>query len=146
MTPNPMTRTGRCAAGTVTPANRTAAGAATRTRSVTVRRIKNDRLAAVRYIWAFATTKAAPGVWIEGSDDSGSPAGSFQNAFVAAQAGLPHPDVTELTSHYYPLSDLQQLQQPDDRATARHQRAQQRDLARGRRGGPGRQARCPVTV
>jgi hypothetical protein len=52
-----------------------------------------------------AITKAAPGVPIEGSDAAGAPTGAFQNAFAAAQAALAHPQVNELTSHYYPLSD-----------------------------------------
>ncbi|MFC1411956.1 glycosyl hydrolase family protein [Streptacidiphilus sp. N1-12] len=46
-----------------------------------------------------AVNKAAPGVPIEGSDAAGAPGGTFQNAFVAS-----HPAVSELTSHYYPLT------------------------------------------
>ncbi|MGH6657989.1 MAG: glycosyl hydrolase family 79 C-terminal domain-containing protein, partial [Actinocrinis sp.] len=52
-----------------------------------------------------AITRATPGIPIEGSDAGGSPTGGFQSAFVTAQQGLSHPDIVELTSHYYPLSD-----------------------------------------
>jgi hypothetical protein len=51
-----------------------------------------------------AIRQAAPGVPIEGTDVSGSPDGSFQQAFVSAQKALPAPQVNELTSHYYPLT------------------------------------------
>jgi hypothetical protein len=51
-----------------------------------------------------AITKAAPGVAIVGSDASGAPDSAFQNAFVAKQKTLAHPNITELTSHYYPLT------------------------------------------
>jgi len=50
-----------------------------------------------------AIEQAAPGVPIEGSDAAGAPDGSFQQAFVSAQEALPAPQVSELTSHYYPL-------------------------------------------
>lgn len=50
-----------------------------------------------------AITKAAPGVAIVGTDAAGAPNGSFQNAFVSNEKGLGHPDVAELTSHFYPL-------------------------------------------
>ncbi|HEY2794125.1 MAG TPA: hypothetical protein VGJ28_17300, partial [Micromonosporaceae bacterium] len=49
-----------------------------------------------------AITSAAPGVRIEGTDAT-SPGSSLQSAFVSAQAGLTKPQVTELTSHFYPL-------------------------------------------
>ncbi|HEU5332417.1 MAG TPA: glycosyl hydrolase family protein [Actinocrinis sp.] len=52
-----------------------------------------------------AITAKAPGVPIEGDDAAGAATGSFQNAFVAAQTGLSHPDIVELTNHFYPLSD-----------------------------------------
>ena len=51
-----------------------------------------------------AIEAAAPGVPIEGSDTSGAPNGPFQTAFVDNEAALSHPDIAELTSHYYPLS------------------------------------------
>ena len=51
-----------------------------------------------------AIKAAAPGVPIEGSDTSGAPNGPFQTAFVDNEAGLSHPNIVELTSHYYPLS------------------------------------------
>jgi hypothetical protein len=51
-----------------------------------------------------AITKAAPGVPVVGSDASGAPNSSFQNAFVAKEKALAHPNVLELTSHYYPLT------------------------------------------
>ena len=41
---------------------------------------------------------------IEGTDVSGAPDGSFQQAFVSAQKALAAPQVNELTSHYYPLA------------------------------------------
>ena len=59
-----------------------------------------------------AITKAVPGVHIEGSDAAGSPTGSFQNAFVSAESGLSHPNIIELTSHYYPLSDCSSSSNP----------------------------------
>ena len=59
-----------------------------------------------------AITKAVPGVHIEGSDAAGSPTGSFQNAFVSAESGLSRPNVIELTSHYYPLSDCSSTSNP----------------------------------
>jgi hypothetical protein len=49
-----------------------------------------------------AIEAAAPGVAIEGTDTSQSPTGSFETGFVDNEQA--HPDVTELTSHYYPLS------------------------------------------
>jgi hypothetical protein len=52
-----------------------------------------------------AITKSVPGVPIEGDDAATSPTGTFQNAFISAQQGLSHPDIVELTNHYYPLSD-----------------------------------------
>ena len=51
-----------------------------------------------------AIEQAAPGVPIEGTDEAGAPDSSFQQAFVTAQQALPAPQVTELTSHYYPLT------------------------------------------
>jgi Glycosyl hydrolase family 79 C-terminal beta domain len=51
-----------------------------------------------------AINKAAPGVPIEGSDAGGAPNSSFQNAFVTNEQSLSTPDISELTSHYYPLS------------------------------------------
>jgi hypothetical protein len=59
-----------------------------------------------------AITKAAPGVPIEGDDAANSPTGSFQSAFVGAQQGLSHPDIVELTNHYYPLSDCSASDNP----------------------------------
>jgi hypothetical protein len=50
-----------------------------------------------------AIKAAAPGVPIEGSDTSGAPNGPFQTAFVDNELGLSHPNIVELTSHYYPL-------------------------------------------
>jgi hypothetical protein len=50
-----------------------------------------------------AIGQAAPGVPIEGTDALSAPNGSFQQAFVTAQEALPAPQVSELTSHYYPL-------------------------------------------
>jgi hypothetical protein len=64
------------------------------------------------HAYVSAITKAAPGVRIEGSDDSGSPTGPFQNAFVAMQSALAKPDIVELTSHYYPLSDCSSSSDP----------------------------------
>ena len=52
-----------------------------------------------------AIGNAVPGVPIEGTDAATSPTGSWQSAFVGAEQGLSHPDITELTNHYYPLSD-----------------------------------------
>jgi hypothetical protein len=52
-----------------------------------------------------AITKAVPGVPVEGDDAATSPTGTFQNAFISAQQSLSHPDIVELTNHYYPLSD-----------------------------------------
>ena len=52
--------------------------------------------------YAKAIKAAAPGVAIEGTDTSQAPGGSFQSGFIANEQA--HPDVTELTSHYYPLS------------------------------------------
>jgi hypothetical protein len=51
-----------------------------------------------------AIRQAAPGVPIEGTDAAAAPDGSFQQAFVNAQKGLPAPQVNELTNHYYPLT------------------------------------------
>jgi hypothetical protein len=50
-----------------------------------------------------AIRQAAPGVSIEGTDAAGAPNGSFQQSFVSAQKALTTPQVSELTSHYYPL-------------------------------------------
>ncbi len=50
-----------------------------------------------------AITRAVPGVSIVGSDAAGTPTGSFQNAFVSKEKALAHPNISELTSHYYPL-------------------------------------------
>lgn len=52
--------------------------------------------------YASAIRAAAPGVAIEGSDTSGKPNSAFQSAFIANERA--HPDISELTSHYYPLS------------------------------------------
>lgn len=49
-----------------------------------------------------AIEQAVPGLPVEG-DDATSPNNSFQNAFVSAESGLAQPDITELTSHNYPL-------------------------------------------
>ena len=54
------------------------------------------------YVSAIRT--AVPGIPIEGDDDAGAPNGSFQNAFVANEAALASPDISELTSHNYPLT------------------------------------------
>jgi Ricin-type beta-trefoil lectin domain/Glycosyl hydrolase family 79 C-terminal beta domain len=51
-----------------------------------------------------AIESAAPGTPIEGSDTSNAPNSSFQTAFVDNEAALSHPNIVELTSHYYPLS------------------------------------------
>jgi hypothetical protein len=51
-----------------------------------------------------AIRKAVPGVPIEGTDAAGAPNGSFQQAFITAQKQLSSPAVSELTSHYYPLT------------------------------------------
>jgi hypothetical protein len=59
-----------------------------------------------------AVANAAPGAPIEGSDAAGSPTGSFQSAFVNNQLALPHPAVSELTSHFYPLSDCSSSSNP----------------------------------
>lgn len=59
-----------------------------------------------------AITAAAPGVPIEGTDAAGSPTGSFQSAFVNAETGLSHPDIVELTNHFYPLSDCSSTDNP----------------------------------
>lgn len=59
-----------------------------------------------------AITAAAPGIPVEGSDAANSPTGSWQSAFVAAQRGLAHPDIVELTNHYYPLSDCSASDNP----------------------------------
>jgi hypothetical protein len=52
--------------------------------------------------YAKAIKAAAPGVAIEGTDTSQAPGGSFESGFITNEQA--HPDVTELTSHYYPLS------------------------------------------
>lgn len=59
-----------------------------------------------------AITKAAPGVPVEGSDAANSPTGSWQSAFVSAETGLSHPDISLLTNHYYPLSDCSSSSNP----------------------------------
>ena len=59
-----------------------------------------------------AVTNAVPGAPIEGTDAAGAPTGSFQTAFVNNQLGLPHPTVSELTSHFYPLSDCSSSSNP----------------------------------
>lgn len=51
-----------------------------------------------------AIRHTAPGVPIEGTDGAGAPNGSFQQAFINSQKGLASPDISELTSHYYPLA------------------------------------------
>ncbi|GAA1999548.1 glycosyl hydrolase family protein [Catenulispora subtropica] len=51
-----------------------------------------------------AIQAAAPGVPIEGSDEARGPGSSFQSAFVGAQHALPHPQINELTNHFYPLT------------------------------------------
>jgi hypothetical protein len=50
-----------------------------------------------------AITRAVPGVSIVGSDAAGTPTGSFQNAFASNEKALGHPNISGLTSHYYPL-------------------------------------------
>ncbi|HEX4725622.1 MAG TPA: glycosyl hydrolase family 79 C-terminal domain-containing protein [Pseudonocardiaceae bacterium] len=50
-----------------------------------------------------AINKAAPGVAIVGSDAAGAPNGSFQNAFASKEKALGHPNIAELTGHFYPL-------------------------------------------
>ncbi|HJP75948.1 MAG TPA: glycosyl hydrolase family 79 C-terminal domain-containing protein, partial [Pseudonocardiaceae bacterium] len=52
--------------------------------------------------YAKAIRTAAPGVPIEGSDTGTAPNSSFQSAFIANEQA--HPDIAELTSHYYPLT------------------------------------------
>jgi|GEM_PF-1835032 len=52
-----------------------------------------------------AITAAVPGVSIEGSDAATSPTGSLQTAFVNDQASMTKPQISELTSHHYPLSN-----------------------------------------
>jgi hypothetical protein len=51
-----------------------------------------------------AIRAAVPGIPIEGDDNAGAPNSSFQNAFVANEAGLAAPDIVELTGHNYPLT------------------------------------------
>jgi hypothetical protein len=51
-----------------------------------------------------AINQAAPGVPIEGTDVATGPTGAMQNAFVSYETGLGTPNVSELTSHYYPLA------------------------------------------
>ena len=53
--------------------------------------------------YAAAITKAVPGIAIVGSDALGAPNGTFQQAFISKEKALGHPNITELTSHYYPL-------------------------------------------
>ncbi|MFF3871764.1 glycosyl hydrolase family protein [Streptomyces sp. NPDC001978] len=50
-----------------------------------------------------AINQAAPGVPIEATDVATSPTGTMQNAFVSYETGLGTPNISELTSHYYPL-------------------------------------------
>ena len=50
-----------------------------------------------------AIEQAAPGVPVEGSDAS-SATSSLQSALVTYEAGLSTPNISELTSHYYPLT------------------------------------------
>jgi len=69
----------------------------------------NGYLSSADYLTEFeayvsAIEAAAPGVPIEGTDGNVYPNGSFQTAFVDYEAGLPKPNIVELTSHYYPLS------------------------------------------
>ena len=52
-----------------------------------------------------AITAAVPGVPIEGSDAATSPTGALQTAFVNDQASMATPQISELTSHHYPLSN-----------------------------------------
>jgi hypothetical protein len=52
-----------------------------------------------------AITAAVPGVPIEGSDAATSPTGALQTAFVNDQASMASPQISELTSHHYPLSN-----------------------------------------
>jgi hypothetical protein len=52
-----------------------------------------------------AITAAVPGVAIEGSDAATSPTGALQTAFVNDQASMATPQISELTSHHYPLSN-----------------------------------------
>jgi len=51
-----------------------------------------------------AIEQAAPGVSIEGTDLGGAPDSSFQQTFITAQKALATSDISELTSHYYPLA------------------------------------------
>ena len=51
-----------------------------------------------------AIEAAAPGVPLEGTDGYVAPNSSFQTAFIDYELGLSAPNITELTSHYYPLS------------------------------------------
>jgi Ricin-type beta-trefoil lectin domain/Glycosyl hydrolase family 79 C-terminal beta domain len=50
-----------------------------------------------------AIRQAVPGVPVEGSDAS-SATSSLQSALVSHEAGLGTPNISELTSHYYPLT------------------------------------------
>ncbi|HEX9339165.1 MAG TPA: glycosyl hydrolase family 79 C-terminal domain-containing protein [Pseudonocardiaceae bacterium] len=50
-----------------------------------------------------AINKAAPGVAIVGSDAAAAPDSTFQNTFASKQKALGHPDIAELTNHFYPL-------------------------------------------
>jgi hypothetical protein len=52
-----------------------------------------------------AIRAAVPGVPIEGSDAATSPTGALQTAFVNDQASMATPQISELTSHHYPLSN-----------------------------------------
>ena len=52
-----------------------------------------------------AIRAAVPGVPIEGSDAATSPTGALQTAFVNDQASMGTPQISELTSHHYPLSN-----------------------------------------
>ena len=51
-----------------------------------------------------AITTAVPGVHIVGSDTVATPTSSFQNDFVNNEKALGHPNISELTSHHYPLA------------------------------------------
>jgi hypothetical protein len=51
-----------------------------------------------------AIRAAAPGVPIEGSDAAKGPDSSLEESFVSAQKALPSPQITELTTHLYPMT------------------------------------------
>ena len=57
------------------------------------------------HAYVHAITAAVPGIPIEGSDAATSPTGALQTAFVNDQASMATPQISELTSHHYPLSN-----------------------------------------